>query len=231
MHVAGVNRDARTFEHVDPADGRRRPRRADLRAVGQGHGAGARRADAASSSTTRAPRAVVERVKDARAPRLPLRGRRRLVRPADPPRDRRLRAAVPARVVARDRREARGRAASRPRPRSRSGSTASATCAPPRATARCNALDRALRDAIGETYPHLRDIELVNFKVRILDETQGHRRGHARAAGRERRPRHLGRDRRLREHDRGELGGARRLARGRHAARPRRARREAAARR
>jgi 2-isopropylmalate synthase len=36
-----------------------------------------------------------------------------------------------------------------------------------------NALDGALRDAIGETYPHLRDIELVNFKVRILDETKG----------------------------------------------------------
>lgn len=36
-----------------------------------------------------------------------------------------------------------------------------------------NALDRALRDAIGETYPHLRDIDLVNFKVRILNETKG----------------------------------------------------------
>ena len=36
-----------------------------------------------------------------------------------------------------------------------------------------HALDRALRDAIGETYPHLRDIELVNFKVRILDEDKG----------------------------------------------------------
>ncbi|WDT94516.1 citramalate synthase [Thermoleophilum album] len=36
-----------------------------------------------------------------------------------------------------------------------------------------NALDRALRAAIGERYPHLRDIELVNFKVRILDETKG----------------------------------------------------------
>jgi 2-isopropylmalate synthase len=33
-----------------------------------------------------------------------------------------------------------------------------------------NALDRALRAAIGETYPHLHDIKLVNFKVRILDE-------------------------------------------------------------
>ena len=44
-----------------------------------------------------------------------------------------------------------------------------------------HALDRALRAAIGEIHPHLKDIELVNFKVRILDETQGHRRGHARA--------------------------------------------------
>jgi 2-isopropylmalate synthase len=36
-----------------------------------------------------------------------------------------------------------------------------------------HALDRALRAAIGEIYPHLRDIELVNFKVRILDEAKG----------------------------------------------------------
>jgi 2-isopropylmalate synthase len=36
-----------------------------------------------------------------------------------------------------------------------------------------NALDRALRAAIGELYPHLREIELVNFKVRILDEAKG----------------------------------------------------------
>jgi 2-isopropylmalate synthase len=36
-----------------------------------------------------------------------------------------------------------------------------------------NALDRALRSAIGDVYPHLRDIELVNYKVRILDERKG----------------------------------------------------------
>ena len=36
-----------------------------------------------------------------------------------------------------------------------------------------NALDRALRAAIGDLYPELADIELVNFKVRILDETKG----------------------------------------------------------
>jgi 2-isopropylmalate synthase len=36
-----------------------------------------------------------------------------------------------------------------------------------------NALDNALRSALGEIHPHLNDIELVNFKVRILDETKG----------------------------------------------------------
>jgi 2-isopropylmalate synthase len=36
-----------------------------------------------------------------------------------------------------------------------------------------NALDRALRAAITELYPHLAEIELVNYKVRILDTHQG----------------------------------------------------------
>jgi 2-isopropylmalate synthase len=36
-----------------------------------------------------------------------------------------------------------------------------------------NALDSALRHAIVSKYPHLADIELVNYKVRILDETKG----------------------------------------------------------
>ncbi|MFN8176037.1 MAG: citramalate synthase [Solirubrobacteraceae bacterium] len=36
-----------------------------------------------------------------------------------------------------------------------------------------NALDAALRAAIAERHPHLRDIELVNYKVRILDAGHG----------------------------------------------------------
>ena len=36
-----------------------------------------------------------------------------------------------------------------------------------------NALDAALRRALGQRVPELAKIELVNFKVRILDETQG----------------------------------------------------------
>ena len=36
-----------------------------------------------------------------------------------------------------------------------------------------NALDRALRAAIGARHPHLAEIELTNYKVRILDEAHG----------------------------------------------------------
>ncbi len=36
-----------------------------------------------------------------------------------------------------------------------------------------NALDRALREALGEIHPKLKDIDLINFKVRILDEEKG----------------------------------------------------------
>ncbi|HQG03786.1 MAG TPA: citramalate synthase [Thermoleophilia bacterium] len=36
-----------------------------------------------------------------------------------------------------------------------------------------NALDQALRQAIVSKYPHLADIDLVNYKVRILDEAKG----------------------------------------------------------
>jgi 2-isopropylmalate synthase len=36
-----------------------------------------------------------------------------------------------------------------------------------------NALDRALRGAIVDRHPHLAEIELTNYKVRILDETHG----------------------------------------------------------
>ena len=36
-----------------------------------------------------------------------------------------------------------------------------------------HALDRALRHALVEIHPELREIELVNFKVRILDESKG----------------------------------------------------------
>jgi 2-isopropylmalate synthase len=36
-----------------------------------------------------------------------------------------------------------------------------------------NALDKALRTAIADRYPHLANVELTNYKVRILDEAHG----------------------------------------------------------
>ena len=75
-----------------------------------------------------------------------------------------------------------------------------------------NALDRALRGAIADRYPHLAEIELTNYKVRILDEAHGTgavTRVLLDSADGE--PR-VGHDRRLREHHRGLLGGAGRLA-------------------
>ena len=92
-----------------PRAGRQQPRGPDLRALGQGLGALARRATPASTSTPTRRAARVERRQGARAPRLPLRGRRRLVRAAAAPRGGRLRAAVPPRELPGDHREARRR--------------------------------------------------------------------------------------------------------------------------
>ena len=132
MHVAGVNADPATFEHIDPA------------AVGNsrevlvselsGKGTVIAHAGGALDDATAVARGRAR--EGARAPRLPVRGRRRLVRPADPARDRRLRAAVPARVLARDLREARGRPRADRGDDQDLGRRRSATCAWPRATAR-----------------------------------------------------------------------------------------------
>ena len=106
MHVAGVNADPLDVRAHRPGRGRQRARGAGQRAVGQGHrdrarGRRARRRDRVAGGRAR---------EGARAPRLPVRGRRRLLRAADQARDGRVPAAVQARVLARDRREARRRA-------------------------------------------------------------------------------------------------------------------------
>ena len=80
-----------------------------------------------------------------------------------------------------------------------------------------NALDRALRDAIADMYPRLRDIDLVNYKVRIIDEHKGTGAVTRVLIDASDGDETLGHDRRLGEHHRGELGGARRLARVRDA--------------
>ena len=76
-----------------------------------------------------------------------------------------------------------------------------------------NALDRALRSAITDLHPHLADIELTDYKVRILDSHDGTGRGYQGPPGLVRRARFVGLDRRLGEHHRGLVGGAGRLPR------------------
>ena len=213
MHVAGVNRDARTFEHIDPAEVGADRRVLVSELSGQGHGAGARR-----RGRRRPPRAWSTRVKELEhrgyqfeaadgsfdllirketgeyEPLFRLESWRAIVEKRE---DGRVETEATIKIWVDGERYVRTAEGNGP----------------------VNALDKALRDAIGERYPHLRDIELVNFKVRILDERKGTGAvtrvlldasdGHG----------HLGRDRRVREHHRGELGGAGRLARGGHAAR------------
>ena len=219
MHVAGVAADPATFEHIDPA------------AVGNARevliselsGKGTVLQRAAATGVELAPgggRARGRAGQAARARGLPLRGRRRLVRPADPARDRRVPAAVPAGVLARDRGEARGR----PGPDRgddqdlgrRRALRAHRGGQRPGARARRRAALRDLRDLPAPGRHPARQLQGPH-----PGRAEGHRRGHPRAARRLRRHRHLGRDRGERERDRGELGRARGLARGRHAAGPR----------
>ena len=106
MHVAGVNADPTTFEHIDPAE----VGNAREVLVSELSGKGTVIAHAGGDLDDATASRVVETRQGARAPRLPVRGRRRLLRAADPARDGRVPAAVQARVLARDRREARRRA-------------------------------------------------------------------------------------------------------------------------
>jgi 2-isopropylmalate synthase len=166
MHVAGVNRDARTFEHVEPAEvgADRRVLISEL----SGKGTVQARAAVDDGTATR----VVERVKELESrgyqfeaadgsfdllirketgeyePLFRLESWRAIVEKRE---DGRVQTEATIKIWVEGERYVRTAEGNGP----------------------VNALDQALRGAIGERYPHLRDIELVNFKVRILDETKG----------------------------------------------------------
>jgi 2-isopropylmalate synthase len=166
MHVAGVSRDARTFEHVDPA-----LVGADSRVlVSELSGKGTVQARAEVDDATAAR--VVERVKD-------LEHRGYHLEAADGSFDLLIRKETGEyeplfrleawRVIVEKRED--GKVGTEATIKiwvdgERYVRTAEGN-------GPVHALDRALRSAIGERYPHLHDIQLVNFKVRILDETKG----------------------------------------------------------
>jgi 2-isopropylmalate synthase len=166
MHVAGINRDARTFEHIEPGDvgADRRVLVSEL----SGKGTVQARADVDGETAGR----VIERVKELEhdgyqfeaadgsfdllirketgeyEPLFRLESWRAIVEKRE---DGRVETEATIKIWVEGERYVRTAEGNGP----------------------VNALDKALRAAIGERYPHLRDIELVNFKVRILDERKG----------------------------------------------------------
>src|SRR6185436_4506775 len=166
MHVAGINRDARTFEHIDPAEvgADRRVLVSEL----SGKGTVSARADVDDETAAR----VVDRVKELEhggyqfeaadgsfdllirketgeyEPLFRLESWRAIVEKRE---DGRVETEATIKIWVDGERFVRTAEGNGP----------------------VNALDKALRAAIGERYPHLRDMELVNFKVRILDERKG----------------------------------------------------------
>ena len=108
MHVAGVQADARTFEHMDPklVGNSRDVLISEL----SGRGSVLSRAEGAGHRPRRRRRQARGRANQgARAPRLSLRGGRRVVRAPASPRGGRAHVAVPARELPGDHREAGGR--------------------------------------------------------------------------------------------------------------------------
>ena len=166
MHVAGVNRDARTFEHVDPADVGAGRRVLVSELSGKGTRAGARRGRRRDGAR------VVERVKE-------LEHRGYQFEAADGSFDLLIRKETGDYEPLFRLESWRAIVEKRADGRVETEATIKIWVDGERyvRTAEGNgpvhALDKALREAIGERYPHLRDIQLVNFKVRILDETKG----------------------------------------------------------
>ncbi|MEJ7751276.1 MAG: citramalate synthase [Thermoleophilaceae bacterium] len=171
MHVAGVNRDSRTFEHIDPAavGAGRRMLVSELSGKGtvqdRAQKTGLELDDAGASR-------VVERVKD-------LEHRGYHLEAADGTFDLLIRRETGDyeplfrleswRVIV----EARETGRVETEATIKIWVDGERYVRTAEGNGPVNALDSALRAAIGETYPHLHDIELVNFKVRILDERKG----------------------------------------------------------
>jgi 2-isopropylmalate synthase len=166
MHVAGIREDARTFEHIDPAavGNDRRVLISEL----SGRGTVQERAGVDEATASR----VVERVKE-------LESRGYHFEAADGSFDLLIRRETGEyeplfqlesfRVIVEKRED--GKVQTEATIKIWAGGERYLRTA--EGNGPVNALDEALRAALVEIHPHLRDIALTNFKVRILDETKG----------------------------------------------------------
>ena len=175
MHVAGVTADPATFEHIDPAlvGNSREVLISELSGKGTVH---ARAADAGIELDDAAAARVVERVKELEhrgyhfeaadgSFELLLRRETGEMEPLFTLES--WRAIVEKRADGRVETEATIKIWVPPGPNGERFVRTAEGNGP------VNALDRALRDALVEIHPHLADVDLVNFKVRILDEAKG----------------------------------------------------------
>ena len=211
MHVAGVEADARTFEHLDPAAGRQPARRPALRALRQGDDPQPGRARPGSSSTTRPPPARSSGSRSAStdgyhyeaAPasfELLLRREAGSYKP--------LFKLESFRVVTEKRAD--GEVETEATIKVEVDGERYLRVA--EGNGPVNALDRALRGAIADRYPHLADDRADQLQGADPRRSPRHRRRHPGPARLRRRRARVGDDRRLGEHHRGLLGGAGRLA-------------------
>ncbi len=172
MHVAGVRVGRAHLRAPRSRRGGQPPRAAGVGAVRQGHGAGARRGGGHRARRPSAPLHAVERLKE-------LEHRGYHFEAADASFDLFLRKEAgdyeplfrleSFRVITEKREDGRVQTEATIKVWAK-GERLVRTA---EGNGPVNALDRALRDAIGDLYPRLRDIELVNYKVRIIDEHKG----------------------------------------------------------
>ena len=172
MHVAGIEADARTFEHIDPAAGRQPAQRPALRALRQGDDPRPGRAGRAGDRR-RGGGAGDRAAEGARAPTATTTRRRRppssCCCAARPGVYKPLFKLESFRVVTEKR--AGGEVETEATIKVEVDGERYVRVA--EGNGPVNALDRALRGAIADRYPHLAEIELTNYKVRILDEAHG----------------------------------------------------------
>jgi 2-isopropylmalate synthase len=171
MHVAGVRADAATFEHVDPAAVGNQRELLISELAGKGT-VQARAADIGIPLGDDAAARLIERVKE-------LEHRGYQFEAADGSFDLLLRKETGEyeplfrleswRVIVEKRAD--GRVETEATIKLFSGGERYVRTA--EGNGPVHALDRALRAALSEAHPHLADIELANFKVRILDESHG----------------------------------------------------------
>ena len=156
-----------------PGAGRQRARDPRLRALRQGRRSSSRAERAGIDARRRAAARARRAAQGARAPRLPLRGRRRVLRAAAAPGGRRATSRCSGSRASGSSTEKREDGKVETEATIKIWVDGERYLRTAEGNGPVNALDRALRGAIIDRHPHLADIELTNYKVRILDEHHG----------------------------------------------------------